>query len=92
MRGEVGAVCAEERGAGQRVPDSGCFQLSIRIASRGDKEGEMVVEFVYLASLRIALPTWGTGDRQTDWSIAAAKGAKEAPSSSSDANDVSGIC
>lgn len=25
----------------------------------------------------IALPTWGTGDRQTDWSIAAAKGAKE---------------
>ncbi|CAE7246322.1 NHD1 [Symbiodinium pilosum] len=30
----------------------------------------------------ITLPTWGTGDRQTDWSIAAVKGAKQVLSQS----------
>lgn len=52
----------------------------IGLVARRYRDNSRVVGFDLRNEVRangIALPTWGTGDRQTDWSIAAAKGAKE---------------
>mmetsp|Transcript_73718 Transcript_73718/g.172992 ORF Transcript_73718/g.172992 Transcript_73718/m.172992 type:complete len:588 (+) Transcript_73718:98-1861(+) len=52
----------------------------IGLVARRYRDNPRVVGFDLRNEVRangIALPTWGTGDRQTDWSIAATKGAQE---------------
>ena len=58
---------AQERSEGRRAPDSGDGTRRMRAGTLRMRKHVV----------RITLPTWGTGDLLTDWSIAAIKGAKQ---------------